>query len=202
VYWLRGRIGVGGDAREQGSDVGEAGGRVGTGVEDASDGVGTIKLAVVRGLLNGGCRNDAGVFRAGVDERMLREDVDYTGNPSRVSVDGAHCIGLKNRLTVGACYAEAFADVAICLLESQRRSRATNGDALAKLAKFMALKLVLQLRLTGQNDLQKLFAGCLEIQEKADFLEGSGIQTLRFVHNQDWSLAGTVALKQPAIQGH
>src|SRR6266478_1103151 len=87
---------------------------------------------------------------------MFRQDIDYTGNSSRVSVDGTHCVGLKNRLIAGAGYAEAFADVATCLLESERRSRATNGDALAKLAKFMALKLVLQLRLTGQNDLQKL----------------------------------------------
>jgi len=87
-------------------------------VQDAGDGIDAIQLAILRGLFDGAWRNSAGPVCAGVDERMLAENVDHARDPPSVGVHGADCVWLKNGLPISACDAKPLTNVAMSLFET------------------------------------------------------------------------------------
>lgn len=132
---------------------------------------------------------------------MLAENVDHAGDAARISVHTADGVWLKNEMPISTCDAKPLTNVAVSLFEAQRGCPAADGDALTKLTEIVALELDFQLRLACQDNLQKLFARGLKIQEQADFFKGGGLQALSFVNNEHRNLAGTIAFEEPAIEG-
>jgi hypothetical protein len=126
---------------------------------------------------------------------MFAKDIDHAGDAARIGVHAADRVRLKNGMPIGTRDTKPLPNVAISLFQSERGRPAADGNALTKLTEIVALELGFQLRLARQYDLQKLFARGFKVQEQADFLEGGGLQALRFVNDKDGNLAGAVALK-------
>src|ERR1700740_301278 len=150
AQWLGERVQSGRDTGKYRNDIREAPCLGGTRVQDASDGIGAIELTVAGGALNSVWRNGADAVSAGIDKRMLAENVDHAGNAAGIGVDAGYRVGLKYGTTIGSCDAESLADIAVSLFRRERSCPAADGDALVKLAEFVTLELGLQLRLARQ----------------------------------------------------
>src|SRR5260370_991043 len=106
----------------------------------------------------------------------------------------------ENRVTRSPRNPQPFRDVLLGLLVGKRGGTAAEHDALAELAKLRKFELLLQFGLTGENNLQQLVRGSLQIREQADFLQDRISQILRFINNQDDGFSEAIALEEPVIE--
>jgi hypothetical protein len=95
---------------------------------------------------------------------MLAQNIDNARDTTRIGMDRADSVRLKDRRAIGSRNAESLLDIAIGLLQRKRSCPAADSDALAELTKLVALELCLQFGLTGENDLQELLPRRFEIQ--------------------------------------
>src|ERR1700722_1665786 len=100
-----------------------------------------------------------------IDKRILAEQVCHARNSTGVLENSFHCLRGKNRSSVRATDTQTFVYVSGHFFERERLSSAPHGDALAQLTKPGIAQLFLELRLSGKNNLQQLFARCFEIGE-------------------------------------
>ncbi len=77
---------------------------------------------------------------------------------------------------------------------------ASQSNALLQLAVFAFLKLAIELRLAGKNDLQHFPAPRFQVPKEPDFFQNSPIQILRLIDNQHRGLVLVCALNQHRIQ--
>jgi hypothetical protein len=86
-------------------------------MQDAGNGIGPIELAISRGMLDGSRRDGVCAVSAGIDERMLTQNIDNARDAARIGVDATDGVWLENRRAIGSRYAEPLLDVAAGLFK-------------------------------------------------------------------------------------
>src|SRR5216683_333345 len=170
------------------------------GSSDWSNGLDFVELELVRHLFDDFGLDGPLLLDKAVYERMFTQEIDDAWNPQRVDMNGFNRLCAENWFARSAGNPEAFHNVIPCLLFGKRSSSAAKHDALPELAKLGELKLLFQFRLAGEDDLQKLFGGGLQVREKPDFLQHGISKILCFVDDQDDRFPVAVAFEQPVIE--
>ena len=163
------------------------------------------RSAIVKLKFAGDFRNETrgdwlDLFRAGVDESVFAEQIQDAGDAARVKVHGVPSIGGKDARAVGAGGMQARLDVLVGFVERESGSLAAQRNALFDLAKFRLLEALFEFGLAGEDDLQQLFVRRLEIQKHANFFQDAIGEALRFVHDDDWGVAGAIAFPEPLVE--
>ena len=141
-----------------------------------------------------------GVLGEGRQQRFVGEDVDAPREPFRCL--GHAPVGAAAK-DVGAAVTDgAHAEIHILahLLGRECLQIKAMGDALVELTDFRLTEIVIEFRLTEQNDLQQLVAIGLQVAEQPDLLQGRDGHALRFFdEDHDLAVVG-VLLQKPFLE--
>src|SRR5207244_5471119 len=97
-------------------------------------------------------------------------------------------------------HAEPVVDVLLGIVGAQRFQPVEDRDALAELTQLGAGELLLELRLSDEEELDQLVALILEVGEQADLLELVALEVLRLVENQDRVVSARAGLPQEPLE--
>jgi len=75
------------------------------------------------------------------------------------------------------------------------------GDPLAELTHFILIQRPHQLRLSCKDNLDKLFAVCLQIRDQPDLLEDGCFQILRLINGEDDGAALRILVEKKLVEG-
>src|SRR6266566_4624744 len=115
------------------------------------------------------------------DQGMFTKQIDNPRNACGMAMhnfDRRWAEDLPSRV---AGDAEPLLDIAMRLEQRQRACFGPKSNALTKLPQLRVVYFFLELRLTGEHDLQEFFRGSLQIRQKPNLFEHVGGQVLRFV---------------------
>ncbi len=87
-----------------------------------------------------------------------------------------------------------------CLVCTQWGQVKARRDALIQLTQLRARQHRRKLRLTGQNNLQKLFFICFEVGEQSNLFKDREVEMLRLVNHQHSSSIGLMIAQQKLMQ--
>src|SRR5260370_2995298 len=107
-----------------------------------------MELIITGGAFNRVWRDGADAVSAGIDKRMLAENVDHAGNALGRDVDAAYRLGLKYGITIASGDAKSLADIALSPFRRGRGYPAAAGAPPAKLPPSLHPHLSLDHRLT------------------------------------------------------
>ena len=143
--------------------------------------IGFLQIKIAGDFFDHLFRNDFGVFNERADQGMFTKQIDNPRNASGMAMhnfDRRWAEDLPSRV---AGDAEPLLDVAMRLEQRQRACFGPESNALAKLPQARVVYFFLQLRLTGEHNLQEFFRGSLQIRQKPNLFEHVRRQVLRFV---------------------
>ena len=93
-------------------------------------------------------------LEAGVDERVLAEQVHDARDSARIKVGGVHGLRGEDGQAVSAGDVQARFNVLLSFMAGKRGSLTAQGDALFELSESELLEPVVELRLASEDDLQ------------------------------------------------
>ena len=107
----------------------------------------------------------------------------------------------ENAPSLRARHFEPMIDVRGGLRRGERREMEPQAHALHELDELLGIQLVVELRLSRQDDAQHLFLGGLDAGQHAYLFEHAVAQILRLVDDQKHFASGDVLFGQELIQG-
>ena len=137
----------------------------------------------------------------GGKEGTVAEHVDPPRHALRMVEDRPFRPGQKKRSPRPSRHAEAVMDVPRGLLPGQGQDLRTHGHPLVQLAQRRKGKLLLELLLPDQHDLEEFALLRLQVGEKADLFQQGGREVLRLVDDQHGASAAIRLGEKEPVQG-
>ena len=131
---------------------------------------------------------------------MFAEQIRNPGNSAGIAVHHRHRFRAEDIGIFGSRDSHALLNISVGFLERERARLGAQRDALPELAQLRLVQFLFEFGLPGENDLQQLFRGSLQVRQQSDFLEHLRRKILRLVDDQHGAFSGLVALQQPLIQ--